>query len=62
VNAELAVHAAAIEAERLRPVPPLPVAEQARRKLARLADVMPVSAEDQARHRAELLAALRNTA
>jgi hypothetical protein len=60
VNAELLERAAAMEAERLRPVPPLPESEVAKRKLARLAATAPVTPEDQKRHRAELLAALRN--
>lgn len=59
MNAELAAIAAAMEAERLRPVPPLCAAEVAKRKLARLAEVAPVTPEQQARHREELLAALR---
>lgn len=61
MNAELLERAAAMEAERLRPVPPLSQTEQAKRKLARLVDTAPVSPEDQQRHRAELLAALRKT-
>lgn len=59
MSPELAERVAALEAERLRPVPPVPVAESARRKLARLAATAPVSEADQARHRKELLDAIR---
>jgi hypothetical protein len=59
VSPDLAERVAALEAERWRPVPRPAEARQAQRQRIREAATRPVSPEDQARHRAELLAALR---
>lgn len=60
--AELAAHVAALEAERLRPVPSRAEAARIRVRMDRAAACPPISPEQQARHRAELLADLRKTA
>jgi hypothetical protein len=61
VNAATAARVAELEAERWRRVPRPAEARQVQRQRIREAATRPVSPADQARHRAELLAAISDT-